>query len=51
MESLNPKRISFEPDIIDTLCGKYKKYLSDSAEFAKKKKEEIKKEEIKWEKK
>lgn len=42
------RAVSPEPDIIDSLCGKYKKRLSTSTEFARSKQEEIKKEEAKW---
>jgi len=46
--SSKAKPVSPEPDIIDALCGKYKKHLSTSNEFSRKKQEEIKKEEAKW---
>jgi hypothetical protein len=36
------------PNIIDALCGKYQGRLSDSEDFAKRKMDELKKEEGKW---
>lgn len=42
------KTVSPEPDIIDSLCGKYKERLATSGEFSRRKQEEIKKEEAKW---
>ncbi|MEK6725208.1 MAG: hypothetical protein AABY54_01465 [Deltaproteobacteria bacterium] len=44
------RAVSPEPDIIDSLCGKYKEHLATSSEFARRKQEEIKKEESKWHK-
>ena len=42
------KAILADASTIDLLCGKYKDRLSTSKEFAKRKKEEIKIEEEKW---
>jgi hypothetical protein len=42
------KAILADPSTIDALCGKYKDRLSTSNEFAKRKQEEIKIEEEKW---
>ena len=42
------KAILADPSTIDLLCGKYRDRLSTSNEFAKRKKEEIKIEEEKW---
>lgn len=38
-----------DPKIIDSLCGKYKKFLSSSDEFSQKKQNEKKLEDNKWE--
>lgn len=37
-----------DPIAIDAICGKYKSWLTDSAEFAKSKQAEIELEEEKW---
>jgi hypothetical protein len=37
-----------DPNVIDTLCGKYRNYLSNSEEFARRKQEDIEIEERKW---
>jgi len=42
---------NYEPDIIDALCGAFKNDLSSSEEFARRKEEEIKLEEAKWQRK
>ena len=42
------KAILADPSTIDLLCGKYRDRLSTSNEFAKRKQEEIKIEEEKW---
>ena len=42
------KAIIADSSIIDALCGKYRDRLSTSKEFAKRKQEEIKIEEEKW---
>lgn len=42
------KTILADPSTIDALCGKYRDRLSTSKEFAKRKQEEIKIEEEKW---
>ena len=49
-EFLRSRKTSGEPDysIIDSLCGKYKNYLSCSDDFARRKQEEIRIEEEKW---
>jgi hypothetical protein len=40
-----------DPKMIDALCGAFKNCLSSSDDFAKRKKEEIQLEEIKWQRK
>lgn len=40
-----------DPQIIDALCGAFKNCLSSSDDFAKKKAEEIRLEEAKWQRK
>jgi hypothetical protein len=40
-----------DPDTIDALCGAFKNDLSSSEEFARRKEEEIKLEEAKWQRK
>lgn len=42
---------NYDPDIIDALCGAFKNDLSSSEEFARRKEEEIKFEEAKWQRK
>jgi hypothetical protein len=42
---------NYDPDTIDALCGAFKNNLSSSEEFARRKEEEIKLEEEKWQRK
>jgi len=43
--------LNSEPDAIDALYGTFKNHLSSSDEFAQRKEEEIKLEEVKWQRK
>lgn len=51
-EFLRYRKNNRSPDfsVFDSLCGKYKNYLSHSDDFARRKQEEIKIEEEKWQK-